>query len=106
MDAWAAVLSRSTGVQAELHPGLVGPAHQAAIEVAASLGAAGWKVNGAGGAGGSLTVVAGRSPSRGGSASAAVAELRERLVAADPTWTVLDLTPAGGLTIEIVPAAG
>jgi D-glycero-alpha-D-manno-heptose-7-phosphate kinase len=106
VDAWAAVLSRSTGVQAELHPGLVGPAHQAAIEVAASLGAAGWKVNGAGGSGGSLTVVAGRSPGRGGSASAAVAELRERLVAADPTWTVLDLTPAGGLTIEIVPAAG
>jgi hypothetical protein len=35
-----------------------------------------------------------------------VAELRERLAAVDPTWTVLDLTPAGGLTIEIVPAAG
>jgi D-glycero-alpha-D-manno-heptose-7-phosphate kinase len=110
VDAWAAVLTRSTDVQAELHPGLVGPAHQAAIEVAASLGAAGWKVNGAGGSGGSLTVVAGRSsgrsPGRGGSASASVAELRERLAAVDPTWTVLDLTPAGGLTIEIVPAAG
>jgi D-glycero-alpha-D-manno-heptose-7-phosphate kinase len=106
VDAWAAVLTRSTGVQAELHPGLVGPAHQAAIDVAATLGAAGWKVNGAGGSGGSLTVVAGRSPGRGGSASASVAELRERLVATDPTWTVLDLTPAAGLTVEAVPVTG
>lgn len=110
VDAWAAVLTRSTGVQAELHPGLVGPAHQAAIEVAAALGAAGWKVNGAGGSGGSLTVVAGRSPGRGGSAPnsapASVAELRARLAAVDPTWTVLDLTPAAGLTVEVVPISG
>lgn len=106
LDAWAAVLTRSTGVQAELHPGLVGPAHRAAIEVASSLGAAGWKVNGAGGSGGSLTVVAGRSPGRGGPVSAWVTELRERLVATNPTWTVLDLAPAGGLTVETVPAGG
>lgn len=97
VDAWAAVLTRSTSVQADLHPALVGPAHHAAIEVAASLGAAGWKVNGAGGSGGSLTVVTGRSDG-----AASTAELRERLAAAHPGWTVLDLVPAGGLTVEPV----
>jgi D-glycero-alpha-D-manno-heptose-7-phosphate kinase len=110
VDAWAAVLTRSTRVQAELHPGLVGPAHQAAIDVAAALGAAGWKVNGAGGSGGSLTVVAGRPPGRPtgaeGAAPVSRTELRERLAAVDPTWTVLDLTPAAGLTVEVVPVTG
>lgn len=45
---------RNTDAQANLHPDLVGPEAQRAIEVAATSGVLGWKVNGAGGAGGSI----------------------------------------------------
>lgn len=95
VDRWAGILSESTEVQGRLHPGLVGPAHHAAIEVARSLGATGWKVNGAGGAGGSLTVIA---ANRAGAA----ADLAAALSATDPAWRVVDLTPAPGLSVTNV----
>jgi len=47
----------NTDAQANLHPELVSPQHQAVIGVARSFGALGWKVNGAGGDGGSVTVL-------------------------------------------------
>jgi len=47
----------NTDAQANLHPELVSPQHQAVIDVARSFGALGWKVNGAGGDGGSVTVL-------------------------------------------------
>jgi D-glycero-alpha-D-manno-heptose-7-phosphate kinase len=87
---WAGVLTAATAEQARLHPSLVGRPHVRAAEVAAAQGAAGWKVNGAGGDGGSLTAVA--AP---GGASA----LREALAAAGPTWQLVDLAPAPGLTV-------
>lgn len=90
VDPWAEVLVASTEAQRDLHPGLVGPAHQAAIEVAASHGAAGWKVNGAGGDGGSLTVVAG---------AGGADELGSALAAVDPAWRVLRLRCADGLAV-------
>ena len=49
----------NTEAQAALHPALVSPAHQAVIAIARRFGAAGWKVNGAGGDGGSVTVLSG-----------------------------------------------
>ena len=57
--AFGAALTRNTRAQAELHADLVGPHHQAIIEIAQAHGAAGWKVNGAGGAGGSVTILGG-----------------------------------------------
>lgn len=81
LDQWGEVLVASTEAQRELHAGLVGPSHQAAIEVARSQGAVGWKVNGAGGDGGSLTVLAGPS---------GAASLVEAL-AVEPAWQVVDL---------------
>lgn len=54
--AWAAILTESTRSQERLHPGLVGRDHRALIELGRSHDAVGWKVNGAGGDGGSLTV--------------------------------------------------
>jgi D-glycero-alpha-D-manno-heptose-7-phosphate kinase len=45
--------------QRSLHPGLVSPAADAVVEAARRAGAVGWKVNGAGGDGGSLTLLAG-----------------------------------------------
>ncbi len=95
---WGAVLVAATGAQAELHPSLVGPAHAAGIDVARSLGAAGWKVNGAGGDGGSLTVLA---ADRAGAA----AELAGALVTVHPAAQVVDLRPAGGVAVTVVAAS-
>jgi D-glycero-alpha-D-manno-heptose-7-phosphate kinase len=49
----------NTEAQANLHPDLLSPRHRAVIDVAKQFGALGWKVNGAGGDGGSVTVLSG-----------------------------------------------
>lgn len=93
VDRWAEVLTAATEAQAELHQGLVGAAHRAAIEVARASGATGWKVNGAGGEGGSLSVVA--------ADGAAASRLALALGRVDPSWLVVDLTPAPGLSVVL-----
>jgi D-glycero-alpha-D-manno-heptose-7-phosphate kinase len=50
---------RNTEAQRNLHPDLVSPDAQRVIEIAQAHGALGWKVNGAGGDGGSLTILCG-----------------------------------------------
>jgi len=57
IDAYGEAMSDNTEAQASLHPGLVGDRARAVIERVSSVGAAGWKVNGAGGDGGSVTIV-------------------------------------------------
>ena len=54
---------RNTEAQRQLHPDLVGPDHQAIIDIAKANGALGYKVNGAGGDGGSVTILSGDSSS-------------------------------------------
>jgi D-glycero-alpha-D-manno-heptose-7-phosphate kinase len=54
----------NTDAQVALHPDLVSPKHQAIIEVARDFGAVGWKVNGAGGDGGSVTILSGLQSAR------------------------------------------
>ncbi len=49
----------NTAAQAALHPELVGVHHRAIIELAKEHNAIGWKVNGAGGEGGSITLLSG-----------------------------------------------
>ena len=49
----------NTEAQARLHPDLVGPDAQTIIDIAREHGAMGWKMNGAGGDGGSLTLLTG-----------------------------------------------
>jgi D-glycero-alpha-D-manno-heptose-7-phosphate kinase len=49
----------NTDAQRNLHPGLVGSAHQRIIDIAREYGALGWKVNGAGGDGGSIVLLSG-----------------------------------------------
>jgi len=49
----------NTEAQANLHPGLLSRQHRAVIDVARRHGALGWKVNGAGGDGGSVTLLGG-----------------------------------------------
>jgi D-glycero-alpha-D-manno-heptose-7-phosphate kinase len=79
LTAYGRALITNTEAQAALHPALLSPEAHAAIEAATEAGAAGWKVNGAGGPGGSLTLLAG--PDAGG---------RRRIVAAvealDPSF--------------------
>ncbi len=58
-DAFGRAMIENTEAQANLHPDLVSPRHQAIIEVARCHGATGWKVNGAGGDGGSVTLLGG-----------------------------------------------
>jgi D-glycero-alpha-D-manno-heptose-7-phosphate kinase len=50
---------RNLEAQRNLHPDLVSPDAQRIIEIAQAHGALGWKVNGAGGDGGSLTILCG-----------------------------------------------
>jgi D-glycero-alpha-D-manno-heptose-7-phosphate kinase len=52
-------MTDNTEAQRQLHPDLIGTDAQTAMEVAAACGAWGWKVNGAGGDGGSLSVLCG-----------------------------------------------
>jgi D-glycero-alpha-D-manno-heptose-7-phosphate kinase len=54
----------STDAQASLHPALVGTEARAVIDIARAHGALGWKVNGAGGDGGSITLLCDGHPSR------------------------------------------
>jgi D-glycero-alpha-D-manno-heptose-7-phosphate kinase len=61
LDALGQAMSANTEAQRALHPDLVCPDAGRVIAVAREHGAAGWKVNGAGGDGGSLTLLGPRS---------------------------------------------
>jgi len=50
---------RNTDAQSQLHPELIGRDAQVVIDIARTHGALGWKVNGAGGDGGSVTLLTG-----------------------------------------------
>jgi D-glycero-alpha-D-manno-heptose-7-phosphate kinase len=52
-------MSDNTEAQGRLHPALISPEAAKIIEIARGYGALGWKVNGAGGDGGSLTLLCG-----------------------------------------------
>jgi D-glycero-alpha-D-manno-heptose-7-phosphate kinase len=56
-EAFGQSIVRNTEAQRELHPELIGPDHQAIIDIAKAHGAIGYKVNGAGGDGGSVTIL-------------------------------------------------
>jgi D-glycero-alpha-D-manno-heptose-7-phosphate kinase len=57
LDAFGQAMIANTEAQGSLHPGIVGVDARRVIEVAAAHGAVGWKVNGAGGDGGSVTIL-------------------------------------------------
>jgi len=57
LRAFGQTMIANTEAQKSLHPALVGVDATRVIEVAAELGAIGWKVNGAGGDGGSVTIL-------------------------------------------------
>jgi len=83
LAAYAEALRDSTEAQAALHPDLVGATARQVIELASRFGAPGWKVNGAGGGGGTVSIIGPEDPR----------ELRLAL-AGIPGVVVLDLAPA------------
>jgi len=95
LGAYGAALRENTAAQAALHPDLVGPEAREVIELAGGEGATGWKVNGAGGSGGSVTVLCGPEP---GAARRLVALVR----AASAEWKVLAVRlSAAGLRVRV-----
>jgi D-glycero-alpha-D-manno-heptose-7-phosphate kinase len=82
LEAYGDALVENTGAQAALHPDVVGRDAQQVIAVARECGASGWKVNGAGGTGGTVTVLApSDEPAR--------AALVDGLQRADRPWQLL-----------------
>ena len=73
-DALGRVMIDSTDAQAALHPSVVSDDARRVIAVAEANGARGWKVNGAGGEGGSLTLLCGAGADARRTLAAVVAE--------------------------------
>jgi len=57
LDAYGAALAANTAAQRDLHPALISPDAQRVADAAAACGAVAWKVNGAGGDGGSVGIL-------------------------------------------------
>jgi D-glycero-alpha-D-manno-heptose-7-phosphate kinase len=81
LAAFGAAMVANTDAQDALHPALVGADARRTIEIARAHGALGWKVNGAGGDGGSVAFLSPTSNTK--------AELEARLAAADPEYRIL-----------------
>ena len=93
LDALGRSMIANTRAQNALHPDLVGVDAGIVIEAAAAQGAVGWKVNGAGGNGGSVTLLSRTEGER--------RALEERLQHLDPAYQLLPVrVSASGLDIE------
>jgi D-glycero-alpha-D-manno-heptose-7-phosphate kinase len=83
-QALGRAMIENTEAQAALHPALVSEQARAVIELAKEHGAVGWKVNGAGGEGGSLTILCGPESDRKRAFIQALPSL-------DPTFQVIPI---------------
>jgi D-glycero-alpha-D-manno-heptose-7-phosphate kinase len=83
LDAFGRSMIANTEAQASLHRDLVGVEARRVIEIAGVLGAIGWKVNGAGGDGGSLTILSATPQAKD--------TLEERVATSDPRYRVLPI---------------
>jgi D-glycero-alpha-D-manno-heptose-7-phosphate kinase len=83
LDAYGQALIANTQAQSALHPALVNPVAREVIRVAAGRGALGWKVNGAGGAGGTVSILGPEPPDQVATGISSIAGL-----------TLLPLRPA------------
>ena len=84
LRAFGEAMIANTEAQYSLHPDLVGADARRVIEIAGVAGAIGWKVNGAGGDGGSLTVLSADDEVR--------AALEHRVAALDARYRVIPIT--------------
>jgi len=83
IDAFGQAMIANTEAQSSLHPELVGVDARRVIEIAAAQAAIGWKVNGAGGDGGSLTIVSATSEAKDA--------LEQRVAGLNPSYRVLPI---------------
>jgi D-glycero-alpha-D-manno-heptose-7-phosphate kinase len=94
LAAYGRALIANTEAQRQLHPALVSRQVAQLIDIARAHAAAGWKVNGAGGEGGSVTLLCDRQPGARDRLTAAIIE-------AHPDVRVLSLgLAARGVTVE------
>ncbi len=89
LGAFGRAMIANTDAQRALHPELVGTDAERVIEAARAAGAIGWKVNGAGGDGGSLTILSPTPEVR--------VEIEPRITGLDPGYEVLptQVSPLG-----------
>jgi D-glycero-alpha-D-manno-heptose-7-phosphate kinase len=89
LEAFGRAMALNTAAQTTLHPEIVGSAAREVIELVRSVGGLGWKVNGAGGEGGTITIL---SPT-----PEAKADTDEQIAACDERYRVIpvDLCPFG-----------
>lgn len=93
LEAFGRAMVANTEAQYALHPELVGADARRVIDVAAALGARGWKVNGAGGDGGSVTLLSASRHAKGA--------LDERIATLDTRYGVLPIAAsAAGLQVR------
>jgi D-glycero-alpha-D-manno-heptose-7-phosphate kinase len=78
LPAFGQVMRDNTDLQAELHPSLIGAEAHQVIDMTRRAGVLGWKVNGAGGEGGSITILC--------PADAQVRDLEVQLEGIDPRF--------------------
>ncbi len=98
-EALGRAMIANTEAQARLHADLVGVDATRVIEIAKQFGAAGWKVNGAGGDGGSVTILCGDQ-------SHAKRALVREIQAADPLYRQIPVTISrSGLRVWETPVA-
>jgi D-glycero-alpha-D-manno-heptose-7-phosphate kinase len=82
LRALGKAMRRNTDAQTRLHPDIVGTDARTVIDTARAHGALGWKVNGAGGIGGSVTLLCDTDPE-------SRLDLTETLAGSDPRFDVL-----------------
>jgi D-glycero-alpha-D-manno-heptose-7-phosphate kinase len=93
LPAFGAAMAANTDAQDALHPALVGADARRTISLARKRGALGWKVNGAGGDGGSVTFLSANPEAK--------VELDAQLAVTDPRYRVLPVEiSAHGLRIH------
>ncbi len=83
LDAFGQAMIANTEAQRSLHPGLVGLDARRVIDLAAAQGAVGWKINGAGGDGGSLTILSATQENK--------EAFERRVTGLDPRYRVLPI---------------
>lgn len=97
LEMYGEALRANTAAQAALHPALVSDDAWHLFDAARAQGCSGWKVNGAGGEGGSVTLLCGPEPGARSRMGASLGDIDPRLVAIE---TTLD---GGGLQVSSTP---
>jgi D-glycero-alpha-D-manno-heptose-7-phosphate kinase len=84
LEGLGRAMTRNTDAQRRLHGELVSAQAQAVIDFAAAQGASGWKINGAGGEGGSVTILCSPDPERR-------RDLERAVLAGDPALQIIPI---------------